>query len=86
MVQGEGEPGFAVEKAEDHFNKAIEVAKQIGAKCTLGMAYLDLGLLHRARGQKDQARRCISTAIQVFEECEAETRLKHAREALESLG
>lgn len=86
IVQGEGEISPAAKKAEGHFNKAIEVAKQIGAKCTLGMAYLDLGLLHRARGQKDQARRCISTAIQVFEECEAETRLKHAREALESLG
>jgi class 3 adenylate cyclase/tetratricopeptide (TPR) repeat protein len=86
IVQGEGETGFAAKKAEDHFNKAIEVAKEIGAKGTLGMAYLDLGLLHKVKGKKDQARTCISTAIQVFEECEAETRLKHAREALASLG
>ncbi|UCF57234.1 MAG: AAA family ATPase, partial [Deltaproteobacteria bacterium] len=86
MAQGEAEIGYAAEKAEDHFNKAIEVSKEIGAKCTLGMAYLDLGLLHRVKGEKDQARRCISTAIQVFEECEAEIRLKQAKEALESLG
>ena len=31
----------AGKKAEDHFNKAIEVAKEIGAKGTLGQAYLD---------------------------------------------
>ena len=86
MVQGEAEIGYADKKAEDHFNKAIEVAKEIGAKCTLGMAYLDLGLLHNAKGEKDQARRYISTAIEVFEECEAETRLKQAKEALTSLG
>jgi tetratricopeptide (TPR) repeat protein len=86
MAQGEGQISPAAEKAEDHFNKAIEVAKEIGAKCTLGMAYLDLGLLHKAKDQKDQAIRWLSKAIEVFEECEAETRLKHAREALESLG
>ena len=50
------------------------------------MAYLDLGLLHNAKGQKDQAGRYLSTAIEVFEECEAETRLKQAKEALASLG
>jgi len=82
IAQGEGEISPAAEKAEDHFNKTIEVAKEIGAKGTLGMAYLDLGLLHNAKGQKDQARRGISTAIKVFEECEAETRLKQAKEAL----
>jgi tetratricopeptide (TPR) repeat protein len=86
MSQGEGEISSSIKKAEEHFNKAIEVAKEIGAKCTLGMAYLDLGLLHKAKGQKDQARRCISTAIEVFEECEAETRLKQAKELLNSLG
>ncbi len=79
------EDSSASKKAEDYFNKVIEVAKEIGANCTLGMAYLDLGLLHKAMGEKDQARRCLSSAIQVFEECEAETRLKHAREALKSL-
>jgi len=77
---------FVSKKAEDHFNKAIEVAKEIGAKGTVGTAYLDLGLLHKAKGRKDQARDCISTAIQIFEQCEVEIYLRQAKEALESLG
>ena len=38
---------FAYKKAEEHFNNAIEVAKEIGARGILGQAYLDLGLLHQ---------------------------------------
>jgi class 3 adenylate cyclase/tetratricopeptide (TPR) repeat protein len=77
---------FAAKKAEEHFNRAIEIAREIGAKGPLGRAYLDLGLLHRAKGKKDEARECIRLAIQVFEECEAEVFLKQAMEALQSLG
>jgi len=76
---------FASQKAETHFNKAIEAAKEIGAKGILGQAYLDLCLLHRAKKRKDQARECISKAIQIFEECEAETYVKQAKKALVSL-
>ena len=76
---------FASKKAEDHFNRAIEVARDIGAKGVLGQAYLDLGLLHRTKGEKDKAGECISTAIQIFEQCEAEVYLKQAKEALANL-
>jgi tetratricopeptide (TPR) repeat protein len=76
---------FATQKAETHFNRAIEAAKEIGAKNLLGRAYLDLYLLHRSKRRKDQARKCVSEAIQIFEECEAETYVKQAKEALESL-
>jgi len=76
---------FASKKAEEHFNRAIEVAKEIGAKGTMGMAYLDLGLLHRMKGKTEQAKKCISEAIQIFEETEAEGFLKQAKEALASL-
>ena len=76
---------FASKKAEAHFKKAIEVAKEIGAKGVLGQAYLDLGLLHRAKGRTDQARKCILDAIQLFEQCEVEVFLKQAKEALGSL-
>lgn len=76
----------ATKKAEEHFNRAIEVAREIGAKGTLGQAYLDLGRLHRAKGRKEAARDCISEAIQFFEQCEAEGYLKQAKEALENLG
>jgi tetratricopeptide (TPR) repeat protein len=76
---------FASQKAEAHFNKAIEAAKEIGAKGILGQAYLGLCLLHRAKRRKDQARECISEAIQIFEECEAEVYLAQAKEAFASL-
>jgi len=76
---------FASKKAEDHFNRAVEVAKEIGAKGTMGMAYLDLGLLYRMKGKTEQARKCLSEAIQIFEQTEAEIYLKQAKEALTSL-
>lgn len=79
------EDSTASKKAADYFDMTIEVAKETGAKCTLGTAHLDLGLLHKAMAEKDLARRCLSSAIQAFDECEAETHLKHAKAALESL-
>jgi tetratricopeptide (TPR) repeat protein len=75
---------FASKKAEDHFNRAIEVAKEIGAKGTMGMAYLDLGLLYRMKGKTEQAKKCLSEAIRIFEQTEAEGFLKQAKEALAS--
>jgi len=77
---------FASKKAEDHFNKAIVVAKEIGAKGTMGMSYVDLGLLYRMKGKTEQARECISEAIHIFEQTEAEGFLKQAKEALASIG
>jgi tetratricopeptide (TPR) repeat protein len=76
---------FASKKAEEHFSRAIKVAKEIGAKGLLGMAYLDLGLLHRVKGKTEEARKCLSEAIQIFEQTEAEGFLKQAKEALASL-
>jgi tetratricopeptide (TPR) repeat protein len=76
---------FASKKAEEHFNRAIGVAKEIGAKGMLGTAYLDLGLLHKSKKRIEEAKRCISEAIQLFEQCEMEEFLKQAKEALASL-
>ena len=76
---------FASKKAEEHFNRAIEAAKEVGAKRTIGMAYLDLGLLYKMKGKTEQAKKCISEAIQIFEETEAEGFLKQAKEALSSI-
>jgi class 3 adenylate cyclase/tetratricopeptide (TPR) repeat protein len=100
IVQGEGERSlttmfrnigflvknvpFAGKKTEDHFNKAIEVAKEIGAKNLQGLACLNLGLLHNAKKRTDQARKCITEAVQLLEQCEAEAPLKQAKEALAS--
>jgi class 3 adenylate cyclase/tetratricopeptide (TPR) repeat protein len=77
---------FASQKAEAHFNKAIEVFKKTGGKGQLGMAYLDLGLLYKAKRKRDKARECISEAVNLFEQCEAEVYLRQAKEALEDLG
>jgi len=76
---------FAGKKAEEHFNRAIELLTEIGAKGFLGGAYLDLGLFYKARNKNQQARECISEAIKIFEESEAVEFLKQAREAMESL-
>jgi class 3 adenylate cyclase/tetratricopeptide (TPR) repeat protein len=76
---------FASKRAEYHFNKAVELANEIGAKGLMGQAYLDLGLLHIAKKRSAQANECISIAIKIFEECEAEVYLKQANEAFKSL-
>jgi class 3 adenylate cyclase/tetratricopeptide (TPR) repeat protein len=76
---------FAGQKAEAHFNKAIEAAKEMGAKSLLGQAYLHLGLLHKSKRRNGQARKCFSEAIQIFQETEAENYLREAKEALESI-
>ena len=76
---------FADQKAESHFKRAIEIAKAIGANCISGPAYLDWGLLHKAKKRNEQAGKCITKAIKIFEECEAEIYLKQARDMLKSL-
>jgi len=77
---------IAPEKAEYHLHKVTDTAKEIGAKSILGQAYLDLGLLHKAKGRTEQSRECIIEAIEFFEQCEADVFLKQAKEALGSLG
>ena len=72
----------AGKKAEEHFNRAIEIAKEIGAKGIQGQTYLDLGRLHKAKGKSDQARDCFIAAVEIFEECQSEVFLKQANEAL----
>jgi class 3 adenylate cyclase/tetratricopeptide (TPR) repeat protein len=77
---------FAAKKAENHFQKAIKLAQEIGAKGLLGQVTLELGLLHKIKGRTDEARKCISEAVQLFEECEADVFLKQAKEVLAALG
>jgi tetratricopeptide (TPR) repeat protein len=76
---------FATKKAEKHFNKAIELLKEIGAKGYLGQVYLSQGLLYKANKRTDEARQSILEAINLFQECEAGGWLKQANEALDSL-
>ncbi len=76
---------FATKKAQEHFNKAIELFKETGAKGYLGQVYLSQGLLYKATKRADKARQCLLEAINLFQECEAESWLKQANEALDSL-
>jgi predicted ATPase len=77
---------FAGKKAEAFFKKAIQRAKQDGAKGILGQAYLDLGHLYRAKKRDDRARECISEAVHIFGQIGAEVHLKKAKDALENMG
>jgi tetratricopeptide (TPR) repeat protein len=77
---------FASKKAVEHFNRAIEVSKKIGAKGPLGLAYLDLGIFYKSKKETDKARACLAEAIRIFEQNGAEIYLKQGKEALASLG
>jgi class 3 adenylate cyclase/tetratricopeptide (TPR) repeat protein len=76
---------FASQKAEGHFKKAIEHAREMDFKSILGRAYFNLGLLHKAKKRTDKATKCLSEAIKVFQQCEAEIFVRQAEEALDSL-
>jgi len=76
---------FAAKKAESHYNKTIEVCREIGAKGMMGMSYLDLGILYSTKGEKAQAKEYLSTAIELFDQCETENLLRQAQETLESV-
>jgi hypothetical protein len=101
IVAGENLPSFSIltrnigfmvknvpaagKNAEYHFKRSIEVAKEVGAKSWMAMSYYDLGLLHKAKKRTDQAKECITKAIELFEQCEAEVLLQQSKETLASL-
>lgn len=76
---------FADGRAVACLERAIAMATEIGAKDTLGRAYLALGQLHRARHRKAEAKKCLTAAMRLFEECEADACLETARTALQGL-
>jgi len=76
---------FAWKKAEGHYKRAINAAQKIGADITLGMSFFNLGLLHRGKGNADNARQYLAKAVRIFEKCEAEIYLGKAKNALLSL-
>jgi class 3 adenylate cyclase/tetratricopeptide (TPR) repeat protein len=77
---------FADGKAQKYMEKTIKISKEIGAKLYVGQAYLNLGLLHRAKKRKEKAKECLTEAVQLLAECDADGPLRQAQEALESLG
>lgn len=76
---------FADRKAEEHFNKAIEILREVGAKSLLGRAFFNLGQLHKVKKRNENARECFSEAVHLFRECDAHVYLKQAEEAVASL-
>jgi hypothetical protein len=52
----------------------------------LGQALLNLGLPHKEKKRAQEAKKCFSQAVQIFEECQAEVFLNQAKEVLGSLG
>ena len=75
----------ANQKAKHYFGQAIEIAMEMGAKGWLGQAYVGLGQLYGAEGDRDKARQYIAEAVPLFEQCELDVQLKQAKEALASL-
>jgi class 3 adenylate cyclase/tetratricopeptide (TPR) repeat protein len=76
---------FASRKAEQHYYKAIEIARAIGVKGIQGQAYLGLGRLYSFKRKKHLAEECLSSAIRIFEECQARAFLDQSRETLAAL-
>jgi len=77
---------FASRKAIEHFSKAIEVAKSIGANSVLLTAYMQLGLFHKSKRENEQAKECLKAAIEILEKCGPSPNLEQTREALASFG
>ena len=75
----------AGKKAETHFLRAVELFKEMEMKSYLGLTYMSLGLLYKARKKTVQARQYISDSIQIFKECEAQGYLNRANAELGSL-
>ena len=76
---------FADKKAEEHFNKAIALFREMGARGELGEALLGLGRLYKAKKRYEKARECFSEAAQLFQECDARIYLSQAKEESASL-
>jgi hypothetical protein len=76
---------FAGKKAESHLFKAIELARETGAKGFLGQPCLQMGLLYKLRGKMEKAKEYLMEAREVFEECELKVYTKRTQELLDSL-
>lgn len=76
---------FADRKAKEHFNKAIEIFKDVGAKVYLGQAFFYLGRLHKVKKRNEKASECFSVAVHLFQESDAPVYLKQAQEELVSV-
>ena len=75
----------ADKKAKACFENAIEISQEIGAKYYLGQALLGLGRLHKAKKRNREPNDCLSEAIKIFKECDANGYLKQTKEEVRSI-
>ncbi len=54
-------------QAVPHFEKSINILKEIKAENELALAYTGFGLLHKKQGQVAQAREYLTKALEIFE-------------------
>ncbi len=76
---------LAARKAEKHLVGAAEILREAGATGFLGPVYYRMGLLYRFQRRTGEARACLSTAVDLFEQCEATVPFREAREMLATL-
>jgi class 3 adenylate cyclase/tetratricopeptide (TPR) repeat protein len=75
----------AKRKSEYHFNQAINLANEIGAKGIVGQSHLGLGKLFAIRKNPGEAKEHFSKAIEIFKDTGAEVFLQQTEDALQSL-
>ncbi len=72
-------------RAEAHFGRCITLAEQIGARGLAAQALYQFALLDRDRGGREEARRRLARAVEIFADCGAEVHLAQARDTLAAL-
>jgi tetratricopeptide (TPR) repeat protein len=54
-------------QAAPHFERAIEISREIKAENDLALAYSGMGRLHKLRGDYAEAKRYLTQALEIFE-------------------
>ena len=73
-------------QAFSHFEKSIEVLREIKAENELALAYAGYGRLHKQQGQTDQARKYLTKSLEIFERLGTRTEPDKVREDLAAVG
>jgi class 3 adenylate cyclase/tetratricopeptide (TPR) repeat protein len=75
----------ASNNALDHFNRAVELSRQIDSKGFLGLTYLELGRFYQSKKEIPKAIESFSNAARLFKEIGAAINLKRAEGSWASL-
>jgi len=69
-------------QAEAHYQQALALAEEIGMRPLQAHCHRGLGMLHGALGQQEEARRELSTAIEMYRTMDMTFWLPQAEAAL----